>query len=170
MSEAIELDWRDLDLQGNRAIFWRTKTGKRRIVVLPPRAVADLATLPHREGSVFRWETTPSPKGAKPSRIHTYADRGREEGGHIKRAWQGAIRRARLDPELTPHDCRHTWASWHYALHKDLLRLKAEGGWSSVTLVERYAHLLPAGQEAAIRHFLGWHHGDTAAGASPARP
>src|SRR6516165_9582525 len=39
MSEAIELDWRDLDLRGGRAIFWRTKTGKRRIAMLPPRAV-----------------------------------------------------------------------------------------------------------------------------------
>ncbi len=34
-----------------------------------------------------------------------------------------------------------------------LLALKIEGGWSSVTLCERYAHLLPAGQETAIRRF-----------------
>jgi integrase len=31
-------------------------------------------------------------------------------------------------PELTPHDLRHTWASWHYALNRDLLLLKVEGG------------------------------------------
>jgi hypothetical protein len=37
-----------------------------------------------------------------------------------------------------------------------LLALKIEGGWSLVRLVERYAHLLPAGQEAAIHEFLGW--------------
>ena len=67
----------------------------------------------------------------------------------------------RLDPELTPHDLRHTWASWHYALNRDLLALKIEGGWSSVALVERYAHLLPAVQEPAIRQFLGWHCVDT---------
>ena len=48
-------------------------------------------------------------------------------------------------------------ASWHYALQRDLLALKIEGGWSSVALVERYARLLPAGQEAAISEFLGWH-------------
>src|SRR5205823_642396 len=96
--------------------------------------VADLANLAHREGRVFR-----TPHGE-------YADHQRNYGGHIKTAWKGAIRRAGLAPELTPHDCRHTWASWHYALNRDLLALKAEGGWSSVTLVERYAHLLPAGQ------------------------
>jgi integrase len=151
MSEAIELDWRELDLSGARAIFWRTKTGKRRVAQLPPRAVLTLASLPHREGPVFRWGKS----------LRAYADRGREEGGHIKRAWKSAIRRAALDPELTPHDLRHTWASWHYALHRDLLALKIEGGWSSVALVERYAHLLPADQEAAIREFLGWHQAGT---------
>lgn len=150
MSEAIELDWRDVDLTGARAIFWRTKTGKRRIAALAPRVIDALDALPHRDGPVFRW-------GAGRS----YADRGREEGGHVKRAWQGAIRRAGLDPELTPHDLRHTWASWQYALHRDLLALKMEGGWSSVALVERYAHLLPAGQEAAIRQFLVWHQAGT---------
>jgi integrase len=160
MSEAIELEWRDLDLQGSRAIFWRTKTGKRRVAMLP-RAVAALSALSHRDGPVFRWETTRSRTGTKASRIHAYADRGREEGGHIKTAWKGAIRRAGLHHELTPHDLRHTWASWHYALRRDLLALKVEGGWSSVALVERYAHLLPAGHEEAIHLFLGWHQGGT---------
>ena len=54
-----------------------------------------------------------------------------------------------------PHALRHTWASWHYALHRDPLRLRAEGGWSSLALVERYAHLMPAGHEAAIGEFWG---------------
>jgi hypothetical protein len=61
-------------------------------------------------------------------------------------------------PVHTPHDLRHTWASWHYALHRDLLRLKQDGGWSSVVLVERYAHLVPEGHEDAIRRLWGdWH-------------
>jgi len=41
----------------------------------------------------------------------------------------------------------------------DLLRLKVEGGWSTVALVERYAHVLPEGQQAAIRAW--WHLADT---------
>lgn len=144
MSEAIELDWRDVDLSGRRAIFWRTKSGRRRVASLPPRVLCALANLPHREGAVFR-----RPDG------EPYTDRARMYGGHIKTGWAAAIRRAGLDPELTPHDCRHTWASWHYAIHRDVLALKAEGGWSGVGLVERYAHLLPAGQDEAIRHFFG---------------
>lgn len=161
MAEAIELEWRDVDLAGARAIFWRTKTGARRVALLPPAVAAALAAIPAgrdgaRTGRVFRWRTIApkDPKRARP-RVADYADRGREQGGQIRTAWAGAIRRAGLDPALTPHDCRHSWASWHYALHRDLLALKVEGGWSSVTLVERYAHLLPAGQEAAIRQFWG---------------
>jgi integrase len=135
MAEAIELEWRDVDLTGARVIFWRTKSGEPRRAFLPPAVVAALVSLPDRDGRVFRW------KGGD------YADRGRQMGGHIKTAWKGAIRRAGLDPAVTPHDLRHTWASWHYAVNRDLLALKVEGGWSSVTLVERYAHLLPAGHK-----------------------
>jgi len=153
MAEAIYLDWRDVDLTGARAIFWadRTKAGKRRNAALPPRVVNALANLPHREGPLFLSD-----------KRRPYADRRGAYGGQIKTGWRLALDRAGLDPELTPHDCRHTWASWDYALHKDLLRLKIEGGWSSVALVERYAHLLPTGHEEAIRQFLG-HQAGTAA-------
>jgi len=146
MAEAVYLDWRDVDVGGARAIFWadRTKAGKRRNAALPPNVVAALANLPQREGPVFL-----SDKG------RPYADRRGAYGGQIKKGWSGAIRRAGLNAELTPHDLRHTWASWHYALNRDLLALKIEGGWSSVALVERYAHLLPAGHDEAIRRFLG---------------
>lgn len=143
MSEALELEWRDVDLVGRRVIFWRTKSGNRRVATLPPRIVMQLARMP-KDGEVFR-----------SSLGRPYASRPGQSGGQIKTAWRGAIRRAGLDPELTPHDLRHTWATWHYALHKDLLALKEAGGWSSVALVERYAHLMPAGQESAIRHLLG---------------
>lgn len=155
MSEAIELEWRDVDLVGARATFWDTKNGERRVAALPPVVVKNLAAIPHRDGRVFRWQTvTPKRAGKAPPRVADYADRKREYGGQIKTAWHGAIRRSGLNPELHPHDLRHTWASWHYAVNRDLLALKVEGGWSSVTLVERYAHLLPAGYEKAISDFL----------------
>lgn len=46
-------------------------------------------------------------------------------------------------PDLTPHDCRHTWATWHYCIHRDLQRLRDEGGWAAVAMVERYAKRMP---------------------------
>lgn len=144
LSEALELEWRDVDLEGGRAIFWRTKNGKRRVAELPPRVTASLSALPNREGRVFL------SRSGRP-----YADTERQWGGQIKVGWRGAVRRAELNPNLTPHCLRHTWATWHYALKCDLLRLKQDGGWGSVALVDRYAHLMPAGHEAAIREFLG---------------
>lgn len=44
-------------------------------------------------------------------------------------------------PVLTPHTLRHTWATWHYAVHKDPMTLMVEGGWTKMDLVQRYAHL-----------------------------
>lgn len=148
MAEALELEWQDVDLQGGRAIFWKTKNGKRRNVELPTAIVAALANLPHRDGKVFRWQD-------RAGQVRDYADHERRYGGQIKTAWKGARTRAGLSTEFRPHDLRHTWASWHYAVHHDLLRLKIEGGWSSVALVERYAHLLPAGHDTAIKTL--WH-------------
>ena len=141
--EALALEWPDVDLVGRRAIFWQTKSGKRRNAELPSRVVAALAELAHREGRVFRHR-----RGA-------YAARPLGSGGQFKRAWAVAIQGAGLDPIFTPHALRHTWATWHYALNKDLLALKAEGGCASVAMVERYAKLMPAGYEAEIRRFLG---------------
>jgi integrase len=149
MAEALELEWRDVDLTGARAIFWRTKGGSRRNAKLPPCVIVALASLPQpHEGKVFHWQD-------RAGRVRAYADHERRYGGQIKTAWRGAITRAGLPREFTPHVLRHTWASWHYALHRDLLLLRTEGGWSSVALVERYAHLLPADEIPAIRRFLG---------------
>lgn len=170
LGEALDLDWREVDLVGRRATLWtKGRPRRRRVVELNGRVVAALAALSFRDGPVFRWETKrPTKPGrdgkvkrdGKPKRVAAYADRQREGGGQISTGWEGALRRAGLDPELTPHDLRHTWASWHYALHRDLLKLQEDGQWSkkSLDLVRRYTHLLPAGLEAEIRAF--WHLSD----------
>jgi integrase len=102
MSEALELEWRDVDLVGAAAIFWRTKGGKRRVAMLPPRVVVALANLAHRDWAVFRWQTKVR-RDRTVKRLAAYADHGRRSGGQIKKAFAGAIQRAGLDPKLTPH-------------------------------------------------------------------
>ena len=100
-----------------------------------------------------------------------YRDSGRAGGGQIRTAWAGACRRAGLPgewrvwtsrggierrvwaPELRPHDTRHTAATWQYALHHDLLRLQAWGGWANVSQVQIYAHVLP---EAYVSEVGAW--------------
>jgi len=100
--------------------------------------------------------------------MSSYSDSNEgKRGGQFKSAFQSAARRARLvadDRKLKVHDLRHTWATWHYAVYKDLLKLKAEGGWRTLNMVERYAHLMPAGYQAEILSFMAGHTVDTARG------
>jgi integrase len=148
VAETLALTWRDIDLVGARATIVQ-KGSRIRHAHLPPAVVAALAALPHREGAVFRWYL---PNG----RAGEYAKK--EKGaGQIKVAWDSAIRRAGLSGRgLTPHSTRHTFASWHYALHRDLLKLKLDGGWETLAMVERYAHLMPQGFEHEIDAFWGY--------------
>lgn len=184
LGEALGLDWADVDLTHGRATLRDVKskhgTVRDRILDLPPAAVAAMAVMiypaldPHgrvmkdrdgrrimvasREGRVFRTDEG----GAYPD-----SETG---GGQVRTAWATACRRAgfagswqgREDgarwwtpADVTPHVLRHTWASWRYAMHKDLLRLKEEGDWSSVSLCERYAKLVPAGMLPGILEAWG---------------
>ena len=162
VGETLLLDWAQVDLPAARATLLpeTTKSGKRRVVTLPPAVVAALAGLPHRGGRVFR-------------RVDGEAYRGSDEGGgQLRSPWATACQRAgvpgrwetwraggrpkrRWVPAVGPHVLRHSYASWHYALHRDLMRLRDEVGWASVSQVECYAHLLPSGHEAAIRRVWG---------------
>jgi integrase len=42
------------------------------------------------------------------------------------------------------HDLRHTWASWHVQNGTPLMVLKDLGGWETLEMVQRYAHLAPS--------------------------
>jgi len=97
MSEALSLDWADVDLAHHRALLRDTKSGADRAVDLCPRAVSVLC---QSTGRVFR-----------------------------------------------------TNAGEPDAEHRDLLLLRYVGGWASVTLVERYAHLVPS---SLARETVDW--------------
>jgi len=58
------------------------------------------------------------------------------------RVWAGALKRAGL-VDVRWHDLRHTWASWHVQRGTPLHALQELGGWESVEMVRRYAHLAP---------------------------
>ncbi len=42
------------------------------------------------------------------------------------------------------HDLRHTWASWHVQRGTPLMVLRELGGWETVAMVQKYAHLAPS--------------------------
>ena len=144
LSEALILQWSDVDLAHQQALLRNTKAGTHRPVTLCPRAVAALAGVAGRASFVFRTQT------GLPHSVKKI-----QGGGQIKTAWAHAAGKAKVTKPVTPHSCRHTWASWRYAEHKDLMRLKVEGGWHSVSMVERYAHLMPEGMVGEIQKFRG---------------
>ncbi len=177
MSEALELEWKDVDLRGVRATVWQ-KQGTEREIDLPPVVITALTGLPHREGRVFRPVRARRPKGMDRGKTigEAYMDTGRTGGGQIKTAWATACRRAGLPgawrvwlpkgktrekrawvPEIRPHCLRHTWATWHYCLHRDLLALKEDGGWSTITMVTRYAKKMPEVYRPEIEAWLQGH-------------
>jgi integrase len=130
--EALWLDWRDVDLTRAHVTFPKTKNGEARGVPLHPRVIAALANLKHRDGEVFR-----QPNGEPYARPRRPDDTS--AGARIRKAFGGAVRRAGLK-DFTPHDCRHCWATWHYAANRDLGALQKLGGWKSIRMVLRYAH------------------------------
>jgi integrase len=132
VGEALWLDWRCVDLQRRHVTFTKTKNGEARGVPLNNRVVAALANLTNRDGEVFR-----RPDGL-PYQHLKHAD-DVSAGTRIKTAFKAACRRAKIE-DFHPHDCRHTWASWHYAENRDFTALMALGGWKSIAMVMRYAH------------------------------
>ena len=153
VSEALDLLWNDVDLPGSMVILRDTKNGTDRKARLSPAAISAIANMPHRGGQVFRRDDG-----------EPYEDRKRESGGQIKTAFTNACKRAgmaskivgpdgkplrfgkrrvvRWKADITPHDLRHTWATWFYAVSKDQLLLRDEGGWRVTAMTERYTHLM----------------------------
>lgn len=162
-AEYLDLDWRDVDLRGRR-VRLLMKGGATRNVDLNEAAVMALSSIEHRDGPVFR-----QTKGQR------YRDTNRTSGGQFSTAWAGACHRAglpgelrvyarkdrkkgpsyeRFSPEHSPYVMRHTWASWHYAIHKDLVLLETEGAWEGPAMVRVYAHLMPAAYRQEAIDFL----------------
>lgn len=76
--------------------------------------------------------------GQHPTRVFTY------NGKPLAEAHSGAYRRACQRAGLTDinwHTLRHTWASWMIQSGVPLDRLQKLGGWSSLAMVQVYAHL-----------------------------
>jgi integrase len=70
--------------------------------------------------------------------MHAYA-RGRLRRATARKSFGSACQRAGIknfSARLPPH-----WATWHYAKNGDLLALQRLGGWKTLTMVTRYAHV-----------------------------
>ena len=76
--------------------------------------------------------------GEHPAYVFSY--RGKPIKQVNTKAWKHALARAGI-ADFRWHDLRHTWASWHVQAGTPLYALQEMGGWESVEMVRRYAHL-----------------------------
>ncbi len=147
IGELLWLDWKYVDLPRGHMSLPKTKNGEPRGIPLAPRVVAALANLKHRDGEIFRTDD------GKPYKRPKRTD-DTSAGSRIDTAFKAACRRAGIE-NFRVHDCRHTWATWHYMANRDLGALMRLGGWKSEKMVLRYAHV-NVGELAHTIEALPW--------------
>jgi len=131
-NNVLELEWNQVDTE--RRVCWihadQSKNKKPFSVPLNTEALLVL------EGQ----------RGMHKNVVFPYA--GKAMGKASSNAWYKAMISANITG-FTWHGLRHTWASWHVMNGTPLEVLQKLGGWSSLTIVMRYAHLAPS-------HIASW--------------
>ena len=125
-AEALQLRWEDVDLRRGQLTVQAAyaKNGKTRTVPLNSVVRAALDRLPRTEDLVFRH-------------------------GSLGKAFRAACRKAGITG-VTPHTLRHTFATRLCENGVDLRMVQELGGWASLALVQRYAHVTPSRKAEAI--------------------
>ena len=80
---------------------------------------------------------------------------GLRELGSLRSVFARACARAKL-PGVTPHVLRHTFASRLAMAGVPLRAIQELGGWRSLRMVERYAHLSPEYQADAVERLANF--------------
>jgi len=122
--EILKLQWENVDL--SRSMAWVTadnaKSGRARGVPLNTEAVQIIR---RRIGLHVHYVFTCNDKPAKQVNAKMFAR---------------ACERAGIE-NFRFHDLRHTWASWHVQAGTPLFALKELGGWETLEMVKKYAHM-----------------------------
>lgn len=138
-SNIINLEWQQIDMQ--RRVAWvnpEDSKSNRAIGV----ALNDTACKVLRDqiGNHHKWVFVHTKAWHRPDRSLTPSVRKMRVDDN--RAWNSACKRAGIE-NFRFHDLRHTWASWLIQSGVPLSVLQEMGGWESIEMVRRYAHLAP---------------------------
>ncbi len=120
----LGLEWSQIDLTRRVAWIHPDQSKSRRAIAVP---------LNRRAVGILQRQI-----GKHESRVFTF--KGRPVRQVNTKAWKSALKKAGID-DFRWHDLRHTWASWHVQAGTPLNILQELGGWESVEMVRRYAHL-----------------------------
>jgi integrase len=120
ISEALAVEWEDIDFKTKSVLIRQTKLGNERRAHLPPSLIVALANIP-------RWNSS---RG-----VFWYTARA-----NCLMVWRRAAKRAKIAP-LSFHSCRHGFATALLQAGVDPVTIAKLGGWKSVRhLFETYGH------------------------------
>jgi integrase len=135
-SNLIGLRWRDVDLEAGVYTIPESKSGETLRFPMHPQVKAILAGLP-RNG------------------VYVFAEGDGEPPWDFTHTFAASVKRAGIH-DLHLHDLRHTFASRLAMAGVDLLTIKELGGWKTLSMVTRYAHLSPDHKRAALGRLISY--------------
>ncbi|WP_421532845.1 tyrosine-type recombinase/integrase [Lelliottia amnigena] len=138
-SNILDLEWQQVDLQ--RKVAWvnpeNAKAGKAIGVALNDTACR---VIRDQIGKSKTWVFAHTKATTRPDGTLTPAVRKMRVDDNS--AWKIGLAKAGIE-DFRFHDLRHTWASWLIQSGVPLSVLQEMGGWESIEMVRRYAHLAP---------------------------
>jgi integrase len=119
ISEALAVTWDDIDLHAQTVLIKQTKVGAERLAHLPPVLMIRLANLP-RDRKPFQYKNR----------------------NLMVRVWRRACARAGIEV-LSPHCCRHGFATHMLRAGFDPVTVAKRGGWKTPRhIFETYGHAM----------------------------
>jgi integrase len=145
--EALQLQWRHVDLEKQTLYFARTKNGEPRMVPMHRVVAQALGALHRRHG-------TPAPSGhvflnIRGQPYQDTRDAKLPGGNPLKRAHETACKRADIT-SFRIHDWRHHWASHAVMAGLDIETIRRLGGWKDLRMLQRYASVSVEHMRAAM--------------------
>jgi integrase len=120
----FSLKWSQIDMQRHCAWIYGDEAKGKRDIAIPLNQDA-IDALKHQIGK---------------HSINVFTYQGKPMTKPCRQTWFKILNDAKID-NFRWHDLRHTWASWHVQSGTSLNELMELGGWSSLKMVMRYAHL-----------------------------
>ncbi|HBN1858599.1 TPA: site-specific integrase, partial [Escherichia coli] len=136
-SNVTDLEWSQVDLDKKMAWMHPDETKAGNAIGVPLNETA-CQILRKQQGLHKRWVFVHTRPAYRSDGTKTAAVRKMRTDSN--KAWKGALKRAGIS-NFRFHDLRHTWASWLVQSGVSLLALKEMGGWETLEMVQRYAHL-----------------------------
>jgi integrase len=140
--EVFSLKWPDIDLKNELIHIKDTKNNRNRQAFMTQRVKQMLIKRKtERSGAGFVFQTK---NGGGINYIYKIFDRTVNSLG-----FNEGLKDTR--DRVVFHTLRHTFASWLALNETPILTIKELGGWQSLDMVERYAHLIPDQKREAIK-------------------